>query len=104
MKILPYVLALTCTSCLATSGDIQRIADKQRERAELDHVGPGAHHAVHQRGRDVGEGKAGGDVGDEGFAAGGGERREGRGDAAHGILCSGLTLPLTCWPWHDGRQ
>jgi hypothetical protein len=51
--------------------------------AELDHVGPCFDHAVHELGRDVGEGEAGGDVGNQRPAAVFFQCLEGGGDAAH---------------------
>ncbi len=84
--------------------------------AELDHVGAGLHHAVHQRRRDVREREAGGHVGDEGLAAAGLQVGERRPDAALGghRRCRGrggrhvdahaAGPPLTAWPRMDGRS
>ncbi len=67
--------------------------------AELDDVGTCFGHALHELGRDVGEGEAGGDIGDQRLAALGLEFGEGLVDAAHLAW-----PPLTVCPRMEGRS
>ena len=66
---------------------------------------------MHQLGRDVGEGIAGGDIGDQGLAPLAFQGRKGRANATHAATPTGLEMTILCsvapftnCPWQLGRQ
>ena len=75
-----------------------------KRHTQLDHVGPGIHHAVHERGGDIGKREARGHIGNQRRAALRLECGKCGFDAAHLTTLTGCSPPLTDCPWQLGRQ